>query len=249
MLFSLIKAIAAKKINEVSGNPTTLPHTTVPLNLHQRSAIEVPSLDLALAQADGSIVPNVVAKQTIVAVGKMRLFDLNVYNSYLSDGTSFLRTVTDMVGNVKEVTLFTNKDEIVPQTQEDWEFWLGSYQRDSNGEFVRDSNGDTIVAEPGLIGWTQFQIDENNVIYDRSWGASNTSVDPISYTETLTDLTGSVIVIEHEGMEYSRVLGAAPNVSSETLLVSTAQIGEEASINIYVGIPINFKDLNVLAAL
>jgi hypothetical protein len=246
-LFTLIKAVAASKMN--TYNAVKPQHSLVPLNLHQGSAVTLPDLDIALAQSDGSILPNVTSKQTIIAVGTMKLFDLNVYHSYLSDGTSFLRTIADRVGNVKEVTLFTNKDEIIPQTQEDWEFWLGSYQKDGAGQFVRDSSGATIIAEYGLIGWNAFSVDgPPQIIYDRAWGASDKGIEPISYTETIVGLDGSRNVVGHEGMEYSRVLGTEPNLITEDLMVSLAQIGNQASVNIYVGIPLNIKDLQVLAA-
>jgi hypothetical protein len=245
-LFMLIKAVVAKKMNPNDPKPQ---HTIVPLNLHQGSAVTLPDLDIALAQSDGSIIPNVTSKQTIAAVGTTRLFDLNVFHSYLSDGTSFLRTIADNAGNVKEVTLFTNKDEVIPQTKEDWEFWLGTYQKDGANQFVRDSAGKPIMAEFGLIGWPSFQIDgPPPIVYNRAWGASSEGIEPTSYTETIIGLDGSRTVVGHEGMEYSRVLGTAPNLVTEDLMVSLAQIGNQASVSIYIGIPLNIKDLGVLAA-
>jgi hypothetical protein len=246
MLFALIKNIVEKKFE---NNQNIFKHSPgIPLNLHQGSVVTLPDLDIALAQADGSIIPNVIGKQTIAAVGIMELFGFIVYNSYLQDGTSFLRTIVDKQGNVKEVALFTNKDEITPQTKEDWEFWLGSYQKDATGQFVRDSAGYPILAEAGLIGWNQFQIDgPPTIVYDRSWMQSQTGIEPISYTESITNNTGQIIILKHEGMEYSRIIGQEPTTIIEDLLVHMSQFNDEASINIYIGIPLNITDIKVLA--
>ena len=147
-LFTLIRDVTSAKVNAFTGSGATKPqHTAVPLNLHQGSAVQLPDLDLALAQADGSILPNVLGSQTITAVGKMRIFNLDVFHSYLADGTSFIRTVADGY-NVKDVTLFTNKDEIIPATNEDWEFWLGRYQEMTDGS--------STLAEAGFPGFVDY---------------------------------------------------------------------------------------------
>ena len=240
-LFTLIRDVTSAKVNAFTGSGATKPqHTAVPLNLHQGSAVQLPDLDLALAQADGSILPNVLGSQTITAVGKMRIFNLDVFHSYLADGTSFIRTVADGY-NVKDVTLFTNKDEIIPATNEDWEFWLGRYQEMTDGS--------STLAEAGLIGWPQFQVDgATPIVYNRSWAPSAVGIEPIAYDETIYGLDGVGIVVRHEGMEYSRQLTAEANSTVESLLVSLAQTENDASVNIYVGIALNSKDLKVLAA-
>ncbi len=245
-LFEMIKAVTSAKVTTlVNGGPVRPPHTTVPLNLHQGSAIQLPELDLALAQADGSLLPNVTASQTIMAVGKMNIFGLDVYNSYLTDGTSFLQTVADG-NNVKDVSLFTNKDEIIPSTKEDWEFWLGRYE--ATPDFYRNRNRPAKLAEAGLIGWQQFQIDGTPpIVYNRIWAPSEIGIEPVAYTETIYGIDGSTIVVNHEGMEYSRQLGDQ-NSTTEYLLVSSANTENIAGVNIYIGIMLNINDLKVLAA-
>lgn len=239
-LFSMIKNVTSARVNAVTaGAPAKPAHTAVPLGLHQGSAVELPALDLALAQADGSVIPNVNERQTITAVGKTKLFGLDVFHSYLSDGTSFLRVVADGY-TIKEISLFTNRDEVIPATAEDWEFWLGKYQAAETG---------SSLVEAGLVGWPQFSIDgPPQIIYNRTWSPSNVGVEPVSYQEIIVGLDGTSFVVNHEGMEYSRELTADTNGTTENLLVSLAQTADTASVNIYVGVSLNIRDIKVLAA-
>ena len=122
-----------------------------------------------------------------------------------------------------------------------WEFWLGRYQEAADGS--------SALVEAGLIGWPQFQVDgANPIVYNRAWGPSAVGIEPISYQETIVGLDGTRIVVNHEGMEYSRQLTAEPNGGVENLLVSLAQTENDASVNIYVGVALNVKDLKVLAS-
>lgn len=246
-VFTLMRDVAKAKLDKLSqGNEPKIERTSVPLGLHQGSAVELPEVELALAQADGSILPQIVLNQTIIAVGSQTLFGKLVYNCYLSDGTSFLRVVTDK-GEAKEVTLFTGRDEVHPSSQEDWEFWLGRYAKDSTGEWVRDPNtGKGVIAEYGLIGWPQFQIDGPPVVvYNRAWNPSNEGTEPVEYTETVVFEDGRIVKVKHEAQEYVRQIG---NIV-ESLFVTMAQSGNEASIDIFVGIPLTIKDIKVLASI
>ena len=64
----------------------------------------------------------------------------------------------------------------------------------------------------------------------------------------MVGLNGKSFVIDHEGMEYNRQLTTDATSVTENLLVSVAQVDNSASINIYIGVPLNVKDLKVLAA-
>ena len=247
--FNLLGRVVSAKINPQGEITNSKIRTPAPLNLTQDSAVAFTGFQLVLAEADGSLAGKVATEQMVTAVGKQRIFGLDVYHSYLSDGKSFLRTISRN-GTVQELSLFTSKDEIIPQTQADWEFWLGSYQRDSTGEWLRDSNGNTLIAEHGLIGWPQFQVDgEPPIVYTRAWGPGPEGTLPISYNEMIsTGLEGGDSMVNHESMEYVRQLGDGPTVSTESLLVTMSQCNGEASINIFVGIQIDPKDIKVLAA-
>lgn len=246
-LLSIMSAIARKRIQNLTNTEFSPIKTPTPLNMHQGSVVNLPDVDIALAQADGSIIKAPSGTQIVTAVGVYTLFGMKVYNSYLNDGASFIQTVTK--NNVlQEARLFSSYAEIVPQTVEEWEFWLGSYEKDENGEFIRDGNGIAICKEAGLIGWNQFQIDgPPQIVYNKTWNTpSNEST--VEYREVITDSTGSTTVVEHESMEYYRSLTGNSNTVVESLLAGMAKQNQDASVNIFIGIPLDIQYLSVIAA-
>lgn len=249
-LLKILSAVAHKKLD--SSATVLVAKTPTPLNLHQGSVVKLPEVDLALAQVDGSIIKLPTGDQVVSAVGRYSLFGKSIYHVYLGDGSNYLQLVctgTEQDPVVEEVRLWSNYAEVVPQTAQDWEFWLGSYQKNSAGEFVRDENGNSLRAETGLIGWTQFQIDgPPPVVYDRAWYSSAVGVDPVSYTETIVSSNTTVSRVKHEAMEYHRLLTSDANGTVESLLATTSQTSDEAGINIWVGIKLNAAELKVLAA-
>lgn len=207
--FSLIRNAAC-----LPENKTETVKTKTPLNLAQGNLIEIPLLEVDIAIAEGSIIGKPKTNhETIVAVGSFIPFSLTkCFHSYLSDG-SFVRTVEGHEND--QVMLFVPRDEILPQTKEDWGFWIGN---------------------EGLIGWSQFQVaNPNAIIYDKAW-------DKALFTERLVSITGDVKNIKHEGCEYTRKVS---DHLQEHLLVYTSQCGNEASVNIYIGIPLPPKDVKV----
>jgi len=230
----------------VAAKPEEPVHSKVPNGLHQGTAVKLPELDLTMARLDGSILPEMSSMQTISSVGIMTLFGKKVYNCYFSDGKGYLRLITEN-DRVLETTLFAFKDEIIPSSIEDWEFWLGKYQKDSAGEFVRDSSGVAIIAESGLIGWPNFQVDGNNpIIYNRAWFNSPTGVEPVECKQRIYSIDGTNISVEHNMMEYERLIGTEPNQITETLLVATSDV--ESSINISVGVRTSINELKIFPA-
>lgn len=240
-LFKLIKNVAAKKLDKATANPEHKPERTpVPMQMHQGSAVQIPELDLALAEADGSILPKVETNQRITSVGTQTIFGQLVYNCYLADGTSFLRVVANR-GEAREIYLCVARDEILPQSAQDWEFWLGRWGKDENGKGRME--------EFGLIGWPQFQIDgPPQIVYNRAWNPGDSGIQPVAYTETIVDMDGNQHRVKHEAMEYVRTVGGGDNPTKESLLVSLASCGNDASVDIFVGIPLTIRDLRIFAA-
>ena len=244
-LLSIMTTIAHKHL----GNTNTIPEvvrTPTPLGMHQGSVVEMPDIDISLAQADGSIVNAPIGSQIVTAVGKYRLFNLDIYHAYLGDGNSYIQIVTK--NNVpQEARLFSSHAEVLPQSVEDWEFWLGSYEKDANGNFVRDAYGTAIRKESGLIGWAQFQIDgPPQIVYNKTW-TTKPNEDTIEYNETITDSLGSVTIAKHEACEYFRRLTTASDSVIESLVATMVNQNNEASVNIFVGIPLDLQNLKVLS--
>ena len=210
-LFSLIKNATYDKPPATYSKVNVT--QDVPFNLCQGSLVELPQLEIALAQAEGSLIKAPESNDKIIAVGSYRLLNHEVFHSYLSDGKSFLRTIK----GTDEVYLFTPQDEIFPANSEDWDFWLNDKE--------------------GLIGWSQFQVDNNTpIVYNREW-------DKVNFVEDMRTLTNQQGII-HEGCEYARILSSG---TQESLLVYTSQgSGYETSVNIFIGIPLPSKDVKVL---
>jgi hypothetical protein len=226
-LLNILKAMATKK----EGVPEVFRSAT-PLSLHQKAMVALPTLDLVLLQADGSLVPTVESNQIVKLVGKQTLFGIDIFHSYLSDGKSFLRSFVK--NGVPELALFVSHGEIIPSTTEDWENWLGKYRELSESEVTA---GVDPLVEAGLIGYPQFQIDgPPPVVYDKTWGSTE-------YYETIYSPDGNYTRVKHEGAEYVRNIGE----SQEYLLVTMAQHGDEASVDIFVGVPISVSSLKVIA--
>jgi hypothetical protein len=245
-LISILGHMVQKR-NESPARPVI--RTETPLNLSQGAVVDLPDVDIALAQVDGSIISVPSGTQLVISVGTYRKWGLTVHNCYLSNGSSFIQLVTDAKGKIVECKLWSshNQTEILPQTVEDWEFWLGSYHKDADGGFIRDAQGRAIRREYGLIGWPQFQVDgPPAIVYNRAWSPSEEGVDPVGYTEIITDDQGRSVTVKHEAMEYARRLTDAADAVTESLLATMVQDQDGAAVNIFIGIPLDHQTLKIL---
>lgn len=228
---SLFKTLRRMTGLEKQSTPVGQDRNDHPLDMHPGSLVTIPEIDLVLAESEGSILPKITGNQTVTAMGQYQLFGLDVFHSYLSQDGAFIRTVAKG-DKVMECAIFVRRDRIEPQSEEDWAFWLGHYH---DGDF----------AEAGLIGWPQFQVDDpEKIIYDRSWNPSVSGIKPITFMETVTHKSELREMVNHEAMEYSRRLSTD---IVETIFVTLAHSGNQASVDIYVGIPLNVNNLKVLA--
>lgn len=184
--------------------------------------IDIPVIDIDISKSEGSIINGTEYYQTVNSVGHFNLFGVDVKNYYLQDNKTFVR-----VTNSNETTLFVMRDEIIPETKEDWEFWLGSWDKDKKNY------------ETGLIGNDQFQITLDNgteLIYDKIW-----SSDTILINETIESENGKSY-IKRNGAEYVRSIGS----SNEYLFVDMKQNEDVSVIEIYIGIRLNHNDVKYI---
>lgn len=247
-LLSIMSRIVQKRIDRGFNTPVVV-KTDAPLGMHQGSVVTLPDIDIALAQADGSIIKAPVGTQVVTAVGTYTLFGMTVFHAYLNDGISYIQLVTKggPNGPIQDARLWCTHQEILPQSVEDWEFWLGSYQKDMAGQFIHDAWGNPIRAEFGLIGWPQFQIDGPSVcLYDRTWSPAPEGIEPVEYNEAIVDSDGNTTVVNHEAMEYYRRLTDVLDSVTESLLASMLQQDGNSSVDIMIGIPLDHTNLNVL---
>ena len=247
-LLSLLTTVVNKKISSKPNDSLQPIKTDTPMGLRQGSIVTMPEIDIALAQADGSLINVPGGNQTVVAVGTFELFGLSVYNVYLNEKT-FLQLVTKFGSqDVQSLNLWSSYAEIIPTSVDEWEFWLGSWQKSPTGEFLRDSNGVAYRKDWGLIGWPSFQIDgPPPIVYGRTWLPSNEGIDPVKFTESIRDVNGDVTIVKHEAVEYSRALTPDnTNTIVESLLASVSSQNDSASVNIWIGIPINKDSIAII---
>lgn len=249
-LFNIFKNIMKNNLNRNQDRPVTVSNTTTPLGAHQGSVITLPDLDFVLAQAYGSLCMPPKDTMVVSAVGKYTLFNMDVYHCYFGYQGVFLQLVTATGSlNVEQARFFSLRSEIHPTTAEEWEFWLGSWQKNENNEFIRDSNGIAIKKEYGLIGFPQFQIDTNPpIVYDREWNPGSNGVDPVKITEKVVDVTGHTHYIKREAMEYSRTLSTDEPIKVESLLACVIEDNNSTSVNIFIGIPLDHTAIKVLVS-
>jgi Protein of unknown function (DUF2491) len=250
-LLNILKTVVKNNTSlGYSKGTETIEKTLTPLGMHQGSVVTLSEIDTALAAADGSICLMPKGSQVVHAVGKYSLWGRDVYHCYFGSTGEFVQLITAADSQtVLQARYWHLRSEIQPITGEEWEFWLGSWQKDERGEFIRDNKGVAIKKEDGLIGFPQFQVDTvPAIVYDREWQAGSNAVDPVKFTETLLDASGHKHYIKHEAMEYSRKLSNDADSKVESLLASVVEDKGGASINIWIGIPLDYTAIKVLAS-
>ena len=240
---SLMGNLFRSKVEQVSAPPAS-PAVKIPapLGLTPGSVWTPGAVDLALAQADGSILVPPVGDQIVSHVGGVRLFGVDVYNIYLQGTETFLQAVcpANNVQSVNQLRLFTLYQNVVASTLDDVEFWLGKLNRDSQGNVVRDAWGNSQIVESGLIGWPLFQVDSDPpIIYQRNWTPGTEPIAPVSYQEKFSN----GIIVKHEACEYVRRL----KDTNEYLLAVLTSKPSCMTIDIYVGIDLDIQTQQILA--
>ena len=120
-LKSILSTIVSKRL-QAKDKSAMVAKTDTPLGMHQGSAVVLPDIDVALAQADGSIINVPSGTQIISAVGHYSMWNLNIYRSYFGDGSSYIQTAVNHAKKVVDCRLWSDHGEILPQSVADWEF-------------------------------------------------------------------------------------------------------------------------------
>ncbi|MBW1940311.1 MAG: DUF2491 family protein [Deltaproteobacteria bacterium] len=225
----IFKAVAAKKAGGVKDlfkrKKTPQPvDRDLPLGLHINGKILLDQTPFLLWEDKMTIVfPG--KEQQVAAYGKATIGDSYLHRFYLvsDDGRnqeSMLQITCDIKNDIQECRLFRSMDEVVPESQEDWDFWLSE--------------------EDGSIGWQAFESKEG-VLYDRAWDDSGDDhVLAIGFEETVHgDSAGEdTLKISHEAMLYGRWINE-DDETAEYILLSAEDHGDEAFVHIMAGIDIN----------
>ena len=213
----------------------------VPQKLWQGSIIDMEITTRILAEAAGSIIPEIPNNQTILAVGKLKAWTNTIYRSYLSDQRSFIESTVSMDNTIEPtLRLYTlERNEQYSSNPEDWEGLLDHKE--------------------GVLGWEQFQVnrESGDITFNRMWGEGQRyapweftkyngvmtqvtkvpedEIDGISFeptVETLEDGSGKLTRYNHLMMQYGRVL--TDNINEYLI----PQVTDESAFNLWIGIDI-----------
>jgi hypothetical protein len=233
----IFRAVASKKAGDIKGffkkKKLSEPvDKKLPFNLHIGSSI---SLDQTIYIAYGDKMKMTSpGKECIVgAYGKADIYDSLVHRFYLYDvrdknNSSFLQIVTGMDNpEIQECRLFKPLDEIFPENEEEWGFWLDDAE--------------------GYIGWHTFE-DKSGNLYDRIWGEEDAErSEPVCFSETVyIDKYGeNVSIVDNTAMLYGTWIDEEEEIA-ELALLSAEQSGHESAVvHIYTGIDVMPESFNV----
>ncbi|QWR78846.1 DUF2491 family protein [Candidatus Magnetomonas plexicatena] len=175
---------------------------------------------------------------TVAAAEKFMIGSMKIYRFYLEENETKEQSVLQIpVSNeeIEGIVLFRIIEEIYPQDEREWDFWLNE--------------------RTGSIGSKYFRIieeDSTDTLYHRLWGGDERYVKPIFFRSVIsTDsygLTG--MKTENLGMIYAREITETLQeylfIVYEKLLDDEGQT-EDARIILMAGIDIGLAEIDVLA--
>lgn len=228
----IFKAVAAKKAGEFKSSITRNKSKekvdgSLPFGIRLNSNISLDQTHFIVYENEFNM--KAPGKSCIVdAYGKADIFGSVVHRFYLTDtenedNQSMLQVVTsnqagESEPKIEECRLFKTLDEIFPQNEDEWEFWLDDVD--------------------GYIGWHIFE-DKNQTQYQRVWGDDDRDrIPPVSFSETVYfDPQGDdTTIIDSTTMLYGRWINEEDSVAELLLLSTEESKDDEALVHIYTGV-------------
>jgi len=228
----IFKTVAAKKAGEFKSSITRHKSkekvdNNLPFGIRLNSSISLDQTHFIVYENELNMDPP--GKSCIVeAYGKADISGSVVHRFYLADtenenNQSMLQVITsgragEHEPRVEECRLFKTLDEIFPQSEDEWGFWLDDAD--------------------GYIGWHLFE-DKNQTRYQRVWGEDDRDkIPPVSFSETVYfDPQGNHTTrIDSTGMLYGRWINEEDNAAELLLLSTEASNDDQALVHIYTGV-------------
>lgn len=221
--WGIFKVIAEKKKQQVKGffnreKPPQLLDEGLPFNIFVGSTIAVSEIPfvlggdrLALKQPEGE---NIVHAFSKTPIGSSIIY--RFYVGMGSDAEHMIQIITDEKGTVDECRLFRTHAEVFPESQEEWDFWIGEQE--------------------GYIGLNQFQ-DQDGTLFERLWsGSDQVRVEPVRFTEIINlDRYGQDhISVDHEAMLYGRVAREEQNLTLNEYMLLSFESHDEQDYKIHI---------------
>jgi len=210
-------------------------HGNVPLGLHPGTRIDIKDVPLILAEGAGSIIKDIKKSAVIDSIGFYIQGDMRVFRAYFDDENCFVEVPVKLSDpeNPIHIRIFKTLNEDFPDP---------GLRNLLLGEDEDD--------EP-LIGWFKFQINDPEMVYDRTWMAGTnvpTSVKPFNFVETLMDKSKQEIQHdEHSIMLYQRDLTDTLTEYLYTDFVLQKRLdGQQAEVfRTFVGLEISQGEIDI----
>ena len=218
-LTGLIGRMARIKYEEARKAHASPPvRTPVPGGLHQGSAVDVSPAAYALVQGAGGVfVPPGSDEAIVTAVGVLELFGLTVHRSHLSDGKSFIESVSSeaMPAVAVERRLYVSYRVLEPRTDDDFAQLLGREVKFDERGRILEYSVDAII---GYSGFLLDLPDGGTATYQRTFDPGRHHIGPMEVNETIIGYDGAAGTARHRLMNYTRSLGDGPSAPCEHLL-------------------------------
>jgi hypothetical protein len=141
-----------------------------------------------------------------------------LHRLYLPEEKGFFQLHLNTAGQPDECRFFSLVDEVHPGSEDEWAFWLDPVE--------------------GMVGWPEFQTRDGKV-YPRLWTPGSSRVQPRTLYESITDVKDTTSRTLHT-MLYAAPTGAAdPAPTTEYIMVSAIEQGDQAWVEVHAGIDVN----------
>lgn len=234
--WGIFKVIAEKKKEQLKRffSPEKPPQPIdegLPFNIFVGSTLVVSEIPFLLG-ADQLTIKHPEGENIVHAFSKTAFDSSLMYRFYVgmgSDAEHVIQIITGEKGVVEEFRLFRTYAEVFPESENEWDFWIGEAD--------------------GSIGLKQFQ-DRDGKLFERLWSRSDDPrVAPVQFNETINlDRYGQdYINVKHGAMLYGRVAVETQELSlNEYMLLSFEAHGEKDNkIHIMSGIDLEKSYLTV----
>jgi len=231
--WKIFKKIITKKVDQITAEKRDTIDKNLPLGFRLGGLVSIDQSDFILNR--GNLQFESPGKEHVVkAWGTYDVHGIQFHRFYLmgkeNEEESVIETAS-IDGKVEEIKLLRNFDEIFPDNNDEWEWWL------------KEAIGDTIFETVDNEG------EENEVVttYHRQWDDSTERVNPTHFKETIyLDRYGdNVESMEVSGMLYGRPTDEEEN-TTEFLMIGCEETDEEASVRMLIGINIGEADIKVV---
>lgn len=230
----ILKSIAAKKAgslkDKIKGRQQEPIDIGLPLDIHLGGSITLDPTPF-LINGEALAMTNPGRNCIVKAYGRCSMAGSMVHRFYMESESDpnlepMLQIVTSQA-RIEECRIFTGRDEVFPESAEEWQFWLDE--------------------SDGYIGWEVFEDKEEHT-YDRVWSRETQGrTSPLEFTETVyLDRFGeTTVTVNHSAMLYGRIINESDSTAEYLLISAESHSDDTAVVQLSAGIDIIPESLKI----